>query len=192
MAGAYRGEFEQMNAWDEKLGHDARYDLTEEWTTIIKRLWQEKRVDFAGKYFTIKDCVSEPKPLRPPELICAGMSARGFEFSVRHADICFIGGRNEAETRAAALRAKELAASLGKTFFASTILLLDYFGRSPNLELFSIVNLISTVGSVGPAFGGYVADRTGSFVPAFAILAGLVFLVLLAVLWMKPPHRMAA
>lgn len=79
----------------------------------------------------------------------------------------------------------------GLTFFASTILLLDYFGRRPNLELFSIVNVISTVGSVGPAFGGYIADRTGSFVPAFAILAGLVFLVLLAVLWMKPPHRMA-
>jgi MFS transporter, OFA family, oxalate/formate antiporter len=80
----------------------------------------------------------------------------------------------------------------GLTFLASTILLLDYFGRRPNLELFSIVNVISTVGSVGPAFGGYVADRTGSFVPAFAALAGLVFLVLLAVLWMKPPHRMAS
>jgi MFS family permease len=80
----------------------------------------------------------------------------------------------------------------GLTFFASTILLLDYFGRRPNLELFSIVNVISTVGSVGPAFGGYIADRTGSFVPAFGMLAGLVFLVLLAVLWMKPPHRMAS
>jgi OFA family oxalate/formate antiporter-like MFS transporter len=79
----------------------------------------------------------------------------------------------------------------GLTFFASTILLLDYFGRRPNLELFSIVNVISTVGSVGPAFGGYIADRTGSFVPAFAILAGLVFLVLLAVLGMKPPHRVS-
>ena len=54
-----------------------RYDLTE-WLTITKRLWTEDRVDFAGKYFTIKDCVSEPKPLRPPFLVCAGMSARGF------------------------------------------------------------------------------------------------------------------
>jgi MFS family permease len=80
----------------------------------------------------------------------------------------------------------------GLTFFASTILLLDYFGRGPNLELFSIVNLISTVGSVGPAFGGFVADRSGSFVPAFLILAGLVFLVLAFVLWMKPPQRGAA
>jgi pyrimidine oxygenase len=114
VAGAYRGEFEQMGAWDERLDHDARYDLTEEWTTIIKRLWSEPRVDFAGKYFTFKDCVCEPKPLRRPDLICAGMSARGFEFSVREADACFIGGRDEAETGAASLKARELAARLGK------------------------------------------------------------------------------
>ena len=80
----------------------------------------------------------------------------------------------------------------GITFFASTILLLDYFGRGPNLELFSIVNLVSTVGSVGPAFGGFVADRSGSFVPAFLMLAALVFAVLVAVLWMKPPQRSVA
>jgi len=115
VAGAYRGEFEQMGAWDETLDHDARYDLTEEWTQIVKRLWTDARVDFAGRYFTIKDCISEPKPLRRPDLICAGMSARGFDFSVREADICFIGGRDEAETRAASLKAKDLAAKLHKS-----------------------------------------------------------------------------
>jgi pyrimidine oxygenase len=114
VAGAYRGEFEQMNAWDETLDHDKRYDLTEEWTAIVKRLWKEPRVDFAGKYFTLKDCVCDPKPLRMPDLICAGMSARGFDFSVRQTDICFIGGRDAAETRAASLRAKELAVRIGK------------------------------------------------------------------------------
>src|SRR6202030_2275108 len=45
VADAYSGEFEQMNAWDEKLTHDARYDLTEEWLTIVKRLWTEPRVN---------------------------------------------------------------------------------------------------------------------------------------------------
>jgi OFA family oxalate/formate antiporter-like MFS transporter len=77
----------------------------------------------------------------------------------------------------------------GLTFFASTILLLDYFGRAPNLELFSIVNLISVVGSGGPAFAGFVADHTGSFVPAFTILEGLVLLVLIAVAVMRRPQR---
>jgi pyrimidine oxygenase len=115
VAGSYRGEFEQMDAWDDTLSHDARYDLTEEWTQILKRLWSEPRVTFKGRHFDFKDCVSEPKPLHRPELICAGMSPRGFDFSVRECDGCFIGGRDADETRAASLRAKELAAGLGKT-----------------------------------------------------------------------------
>ena len=89
------------------------------------------------------------------------------------------------------LYAASIGIGSGLTFFASTILLLDYFGRRPNLELFSIVNLISTLGSAGPPFAGFVADRTHSFVPAFALLGILVLLVLIAVAWMKPPHRVA-
>ena len=114
VAGAYRGEFTQMGAWDDTLSHDGRYDLAEEWTEIVTRLWSEARVDFHGKYFNIADCVCDPKPLKPPRLICAGMSPRGFDFSVRRTDGCFIGGRDAEETRAASLRAKELAAKLGK------------------------------------------------------------------------------
>ena len=114
VAGAYRGEFAQMDAWDAALSHDARYDLTEEWTRIVKQLWREPKVTFKGKYFDFQDCVSEPKPLKPPFLICAGMSRRGFEFSVREADGCFIGGRDKAETGDASRRARALAAELGK------------------------------------------------------------------------------
>ncbi len=114
VAGAYRGEFEQMDAWDAALDHDARYDLSEEWTRIVKRLWTEPSVTFQGRHFDFRDCVSEPKPLTPPFLICAGMSARGFDFSVRECDGCFIGGRDAGETAAASRRAKTLAAALGK------------------------------------------------------------------------------
>ena len=134
VAGAYRGEFEQMGAWDESIGHDARYDLAEEWTTILKRLWSEKRVDFHGRYFNVTDCVSEPKPLRRPDLICAGMSARGFDFSVRQADICFIGGRDEAETREASLRAKELAARLNKPIKTYAMCTVIYGGSDAAAE----------------------------------------------------------
>lgn len=82
-----------------------------------------------------------------------------------------------------------VGAGYGLTFFASTILLLDYFGRGPNLELFASVNLISTIGAAGPAFAGFVSDRAGSFVPAFVILQALVLIVLIAVLPMHSPKR---
>ena len=117
VAGAYREEFGQMGAWDPKLSHDDRYELAEEWTTIVKRLWSEPSVDFQGKYFTMQDCVSDPKPIsRPrPDLICAGMSDRGFRFAVREGDACFIGGRTADERRDASRRAKRVAAELGTT-----------------------------------------------------------------------------
>ena len=117
VAGAYRDEFNQMGAWDNSLNHDDRYLLAEEWTTLIKRLWREPSVDFHGRFFQMTDCVSEPKPLsRPrPDLICAGQSDRGFQFSVREADACFIGGRSQAERREHSQRAKTIAAEMGKT-----------------------------------------------------------------------------
>ena len=80
----------------------------------------------------------------------------------------------------------------GLTFFASTILLLDYFGRRPNLELFATVNLISTSGSVAPFLAGLSRDHLGSFSPFFIGLAVLMAVVLLAVAWMRPPHRVGA
>jgi MFS family permease len=76
----------------------------------------------------------------------------------------------------------------GLTFFAATILLLDYFGRGPYLELFATVNLIATVGAVAPTLAGLTRDQTGSFTPFFVGLSVLVALVLLAVITMRRPH----
>ncbi len=77
----------------------------------------------------------------------------------------------------------------GLTFFAATILLLDYFGRGPYLELFSTVNLIATTGAVAPTLAGLTRDQTGGFMPFFVVLAVAVALVLLAVATMRAPHR---
>ncbi len=85
-----------------------------------------------------------------------------------------------------------IGAGYGLTFFASTILLLDYFGRRAYLELFSVVNLISTVGSVAPFLAGLSRDRLGAFTPFFLALAVMVGLVLVAVSLMRPPHRKVA
>jgi pyrimidine oxygenase len=127
VAGAYRDEFDQMGAWREGMSHDERYELAEEWTTIVKRLWGEPVVDFHGRYFTMKGCVSDPKPLSKPrpDLICAGMSERGLRFAVRSADACFIGGRTTQERRDASRRARRIAAENGRatrTYMMCTVI----------------------------------------------------------------------
>lgn len=90
------------------------------------------------------------------------------------------------------LYAAGIGIGYGLTFFASTILLLDYFGRAPNLELYSTVNLISTVGAVAPALAGLTRDTTGAFTPFFLVLAAGVLMVMVAVVVMRPPHRRPA
>lgn len=117
VAGAYRAEFDQMGAWDDSLSHDDRYELTEEWLTLIKRLWAEPSVTHKGRFFELKDCVSDPKPLsRPtPDLICAGMSPRGFRMSIEHANASFVGGRTMDERRDASRLGKSIAAEMGRS-----------------------------------------------------------------------------
>ncbi len=47
--------------------HDDRYARTGEWLEVLNRLWTEKRVDFEGRYYTLKDATVEPKPTSSPE-----------------------------------------------------------------------------------------------------------------------------
>ncbi|HHR6400662.1 TPA: CynX/NimT family MFS transporter [Providencia alcalifaciens] len=75
----------------------------------------------------------------------------------------------------------------GMTFLASSVLLSNYFGRGPYLELFSVVNLISTIACLAPFIAGAIKDITGSFTPAFLIIAAPVIVILFFTLMMKPP-----
>jgi len=80
----------------------------------------------------------------------------------------------------------------GLSSLAATVLLLNYFGRERNLELFSLMCLVSTLAAAGPWLGGYARDRFGSFEPAFWLFAGVAVLVLIAVAAMRPPREKPA
>jgi cyanate permease len=80
----------------------------------------------------------------------------------------------------------------GLCFVASTMLLFNYFGRGPNLELFSIMCMLSTVAAAGPAFGGWARDTLGSFSQMFLLCAGVTGVLLLATLFLSPPVRRPA
>jgi pyrimidine oxygenase len=115
VAGSYPDEFKQMGLWRPELDHDQRYALTREWLTAVKRLWREPRVDLKGEYFDLTDCVCEPKPVAPPELICAGSSEVGMRFAAEEADALFLNSRDDQHLRESSHRAKAIAAEAGKT-----------------------------------------------------------------------------
>ncbi len=76
----------------------------------------------------------------------------------------------------------------GLSFLASTMLLLNYFGHRANLELFSLMSLISTSAAIGPAFGGWARDTLGGFSGVFLLCAFATLLMLVATLFLKPPE----
>ena len=80
----------------------------------------------------------------------------------------------------------------GLTLLAVTVLLLNYYGRRHNLEIFSVTCLIGAASALGPTIGGSLRDATGSFVSTFQIFAGVIAVILIAVLFMRPPQRRAS
>lgn len=86
-----------------------------------------------------------------------------------------------------ALYALGVGVGYGVSYLAATVLLLNYFGMRRNLELFSLMCLISTLASAGPFIAGMVHDRTGGFEPALWVFAGVAALAMAAVAFMRPP-----
>ncbi|WP_093221827.1 LLM class flavin-dependent oxidoreductase [Sphingomonas sp. NFR15] len=115
VTGAYKGEFAQMGAWPEGVDHDERYVLATEWIQAIKALWNEDSVTQHGKYFTLEDCMSDPKPKTPPFLVCAGTSKAGVRFTAQEMDALFLSGGDVAQLAKASADAKAGAAELGET-----------------------------------------------------------------------------
>ena len=76
----------------------------------------------------------------------------------------------------------------GLSFLASTMLMLNYFGKKANLELYSIMSLISTLAAVGPAVGGWARDTLGGFAGGFLLCSLATLLMLVATVFMKPPR----
>lgn len=76
----------------------------------------------------------------------------------------------------------------GMCLFATTILLINYFGPKDNPEILGRMNLITTLATLGPILAGYVGDTIGSFAIVFQGYAFLLLLIAGAAVLMQPPE----
>lgn len=88
-------EYEQMGLWRGDEYFRYRYDYAAEYLEVLRKLWTEEPVTHAGRFFTLTDCKSLPKPSRRLPIICAGQSDRGISFTAEHADFGFLGGQDD-------------------------------------------------------------------------------------------------
>ncbi len=78
--------------------------------------------------------------------------------------------------------------SFGMCLFATTILLVNYFGPREAPKTLGTMHVITTIGMVGPVLGGLFADWFGGFAGLFRVYALILFGCLVATLLMKPPR----
>jgi FMNH2-dependent dimethyl sulfone monooxygenase len=110
------GEHEMFGI--ELLHHDIRYDLTEEWVRVVKRIWTEDEpFDFDGKYFKLRDVLLKPKPWggSHPILISAGNSREGRGFGARHVDCLFTSIVQDADLPAYLAEARAVGSAEGRS-----------------------------------------------------------------------------
>jgi alkanesulfonate monooxygenase SsuD/methylene tetrahydromethanopterin reductase-like flavin-dependent oxidoreductase (luciferase family) len=64
-----------------------RFAMLEEQVEIVRRQWEEERLDFAGEHYRIEGLEPQPKPLSVPNLIIGGKArARSLALAARWAD----------------------------------------------------------------------------------------------------------
>lgn len=77
----------------------------------------------------------------------------------------------------------------GMCFFATAILLVNYFGPAENPEILGTFNLITTAAMIGPALGGFIAGRFGGFAELFQGYAVGMLIMIAVTAFMKPPGK---
>jgi len=75
----------------------------------------------------------------------------------------------------------------GLSFLSSTLLLLQYFGKKANLELFSIMCMLSTTAALGPLIGGWARDVLGNFWAVLMVHGVITGTILIASFFLRPP-----
>ncbi|WP_405057547.1 dimethyl sulfone monooxygenase SfnG [Kribbella sp. NBC_01505] len=92
VSGWFKGEFTALGEpW---LEHDERYRRSAEFLQVLRKLWTEDNVEFAGDFYRIRDFTLKPKPGVFPELFQGGNSTAARDNAGKHSDWYFSNGKD--------------------------------------------------------------------------------------------------
>jgi dimethylsulfone monooxygenase len=77
----------------EQVSHDELYEIADEWTGLLKRLYtEEEPFDHEGRHYRMRAARINPKPIQQPypTIVNAGSSPAGRAFGAKHADFTFV------------------------------------------------------------------------------------------------------
>jgi FMNH2-dependent dimethyl sulfone monooxygenase len=90
VTGYKQSEFEMFGL--DTIEHDKRYQMADEFTTLLERLWlDDDDLTFDGTWWRTKNAFVAPKPVNGRCLLVnAASSGAGLEYATRHSDLIFI------------------------------------------------------------------------------------------------------
>lgn len=122
---------------DQQIAHDERYEMADEYMTVLYKLWQQSwdedavvkdakndiytdpkkvhRINHVGKYYTVPGPhLCEPSLQRVPVIYQAGTSTSGKAFAAKHAEAVFVSGNAPELLRPSVDELRRLAAEQGR------------------------------------------------------------------------------
>ncbi|MEG2877608.1 MAG: LLM class flavin-dependent oxidoreductase [Comamonas sp.] len=99
------------------LSHDERYARTDEYLTLLRRVWTESQpFDHQGTYYQAKGAFSEVKPLQQPyvPIFFGGASEPALKVAGKHADVYALWGESLAQSADLVRRVRAEAAAHGR------------------------------------------------------------------------------
>lgn len=90
VTGYKQSEFEMFGL--PPFEHDLRYEMADEFTTMMERLWlEDDELTFDGRFWKTKGAFVSPKPVNGRcILVNAASSGAGLKYATRHSDLIFI------------------------------------------------------------------------------------------------------
>jgi alkanesulfonate monooxygenase len=99
------------------LGKDARYDRTDEYVSILKRIWTaDAPVDHEGAHYRIKGASPDVRTAQRPRIpiYFGGASEAALRVAGKHADVYALWGETQAQVREIVARVRAEAAKHGR------------------------------------------------------------------------------
>jgi len=97
------------------LSHDERYARTDEYLTVLRRVWTETQpFDHEGSYYQAKGAFSEVRPLQQLPIFFGGASEPALKVAGRHADVYALWGESLAQSAELVRRVRAEAAAHGR------------------------------------------------------------------------------
>jgi len=99
------------------LGHDERYEHTDEYLTVLRAILRGEEITFKGKHVQIEGAQQQFRPVQPPYpgLYFGGSSPAALEVAAKHVDVYLTWGEPPAQVAEKIGEVKRRAAAHGRT-----------------------------------------------------------------------------